>query len=188
MTKSMWAGVLVACTLVAGCGGNSATRATSSAPTTTPTIAVSALRGLLLTVDQVNAAMGAQGMTVTEAFTKMWDGHGVSAAECQAVSEPDFSGVYAGSGWGAVGSQVLREPEGPLSHYVDQTVVLFATADQASAFYKKSAQSWQGCVNRRYTATDPEITWEVGPVNDSGGMLTAVKLDPNSGGWRCQHA
>jgi hypothetical protein len=194
----MWAGVLAACTLVAGCGGNPAPKATSSGPSTPPspppTIAVSALPGLLLTVDQVNAAMGASGMTVQggKTYTQMSTGEG-TPAECQGLAVPALTPAYEGSGWMAYQGQVLLEPGDHHDHYVDQDVVAFPTADQATAFYKQSVGRWQGCSNRSYTyhSTDPKLsdqTWDVGPLNDSGGMLTSTKAQVGSNGWRCQHA
>ncbi len=46
--------------------------------------------------------------------------------------------VYAGSGWTAVRDQVAREPDENNAHWVEQTAVLYPSAEQAQSFFHDS--------------------------------------------------
>jgi PknH-like protein len=194
MNKARRVTALATCTLVTACTGGPAPNAASSAPPSPPPpIAASALPGLLLDTEQVNTTMGASGMTVEDGrnYTQMSTGEG-TPPECVAVAIPATSPAYADSGWTAYQGQVLFEPGDQPAHYVDQDVVAFPTADQATAFYRRAVGLWRGCSNRSYAAHPPDPgksgTWDVGPVNDSGGMLTAIRQSARNIGWRCHRA
>jgi hypothetical protein len=64
-------------------------------------------------------------------------------AECLPVYSPAEANAYANSGWTGVHRQFLGEPSH--SHVAEQSVVLFPTAQQASAFFTASAQRWPAC-------------------------------------------
>ncbi|MGE2814889.1 sensor domain-containing protein [Mycobacterium heidelbergense] len=193
MDKSMWATALAICTVAAACAGHPAPQATSAPPSPAAPIAASALPGLLLNTEQVNTTMGATGMTVEDGknYTQMSTAEGIPA-ECAGVAIPAAAPAYAGSGWTGYQGQVLFEPGDQLAHYVDQDVVAFPTAGHATAFYKQAGALWRGCSNRSYTARPPDPgkngTWDVGPVKDSDGMLTAIRQSERHVGWRCQRA
>jgi hypothetical protein len=197
MKKSLCAGVLAACALLAGCGGNPAAPKATSSSTLTPSAAppplieASALAGLLLKADQVDATMGASGMTATP-YTRMGTGSSVPA-ECKSVATPALAPAYEGTGWTAYQGAIVQEPGDNREHFLDQNVVSFSTADRANSFYSQSVGRWQGCSNRNFTTHSSEpknsdLTWAVGPVSDSGGMLTVTKSQVGSTTWRCQHA
>jgi serine/threonine kinase PknH len=195
MKKSMWAGALAACTLVAGCGGNPAPKATSSAPTTTPPpppIAASALEGLLLSPDQISTAMGTTGLKVTQTLSAMYDDSGMVAdTDCRAMNTSAEQTAYASSGWSAVQGQNL-EDAGDYQldkYYVQQFLVLFPSAGQASAFFTASAPRWSACSNRPYQNTkDKPVLIDVGPVSNNDGTLSATRTEENANGWACQRA
>ncbi|MCV7099590.1 sensor domain-containing protein [Mycobacterium palustre] len=148
---------------------------------------------MLLNTEQVNTTMGATGMTVEDGknYTQMSTGEG-TPAECAAVAIPAAAPAYAGSGWTGYQGQVLFEPGDQPAHYVDQDVVAFPSAGQATGFYRHAAELWRGCANRSYAADPPDPgksgTWDVGPVDDSGGTLTATRRSERHVGWRCQRA
>jgi PknH-like extracellular domain len=81
-------GVAVICVLVAGCGG---TKGNAGSTTTTRSmiprpLVERELAELLLSPEQVNAAMGATGMTVTNTQTSMSDNRATMAPrECLAI-------------------------------------------------------------------------------------------------------
>ena len=58
--------------LVAGCSSANQGISASTTSTTAPPVAVNALAGLLLSPDQINTAMGATGMTVSDNLTPRW--------------------------------------------------------------------------------------------------------------------
>lgn len=181
----------VCCALVsAGCGGT--TQGTAVAPTARTLIArplvERELSGLLLSVDQVNVAMGVNTMTVTDTRTSMADNAAVmTPPECLAIDGAAEISVYAGSGYQAERDQSLSDGD-KLEHYVKQAVVLFATADQAESFFTASAQQWPTC--REYTHTQSQTHWSVGQVITTHDALstTATEQEARAPGRACGRA
>jgi len=182
------------CILTAGCsgGGNQGTKTSttrSTATTTTaPPLADTALPGLLLSPDQVNTAMGATEMAVTKTHFSMSDDSAtMEPKECLAIDGSAQAQIYAGSGFTAERDQTLQEGDN-FSHYVEQAVVLFPSAKQASAFFTASAQQWPAC--RQYTHTQSRSLWSVGPISNANGTLstTATQQNANAPGWACGRA
>lgn len=180
--------------LAAGCSGGghngtktSTTRSTVTTPTLPP-LADTALPGLLLSPDQVNAAMGATEMTVTKTHFSMSDDSAtMEPKECLAIDGSAQAPVYASSGYTAERDQTLQEGDN-FAHYVAQAVVLFPSAKQASAFFAASAQQWPAC--HRYTHTQSGSLWAVGPISNANGTLstTATQQNANAPGWACGRA
>jgi hypothetical protein len=118
--------------LTAGCGG---TNGNAESPTTTPSmiprpVVARELPGLLLSPEQVNAAMGATAMTVTNTQTAMSDNTATMApAVCLAIDGAAEAAVYANSGYWAEHDQSLNDGD-KFTHYVKQAVVLFPTAEK----------------------------------------------------------
>jgi PknH-like extracellular domain len=182
------------CVLTAGCGIGSyhrtkaSTTRSTTTTTTAPPIAEAALDGLLLSADQINTAMGATGMTVTKTHTSMSDDSATMAPkECLAIDGAAQAQVYAGSGYSAERDQTLQEGDN-FTHYVEQALVLFPTAQQASAFFTASAQAWPAC--HQYTHTQTGSHWAMGPISNTNGVLstTATQLDAKPPGWGCGRA
>ena len=144
-------------------------------PTTAPPVPESALDGLLLSPDPINAAMGTTGITVNHTTTTMTDiSAEVSDQACRPLSGVLIAQAYAGSGWSAFREQVLREPGDRHPDSADQGVVLFSSAQDARAFFTASTQRWQACSNRQYTETHtgkPDTLFTVGPVSNTNGTL-----------------
>lgn len=176
---------VVAGAAVTGVGIYFATKGPNNAPApparAAPPGAPGALDGLLLSPAEINAAMGATGMTVSTSFNTLSEPRGVVAPpECQFVASPSQTGVYAGSGWTAARGQSLREPDQPFTHAVYQRVVLFASPQAAAAFVNTASQSWSACTNRSYTVTDKDRTtgkdvtsqFTSGPLGTINGVLS----------------
>jgi hypothetical protein len=158
-------------------------------PTTTPPVppvAEAALQGLLLSADQINAAMGATGMTVTQTWNTLLDVGENPAVPPECLPEDGAleAGVYAGSGWTAMRGQKLKQPR-PSDYTVDQGVVLFPSAQAAVAFAGASQQSWSACVNRSYTSGGNQ--WSAGPMSTTNGTLTST-ITQQGTNWACQRA
>src|ERR1700736_1895970 len=182
------------CILTAGCSSasnqSSKTSTTTSTTTTTtaPPVAETALDGLLLTPEQVNTAMGATEMTVTKTHFSMSDDSATMAPkECLAVDGSAQAQVYAGSNFMAARDQTLQEGD-DFTHYVEQAVVLFPSAQQTGAFFTASAQQWPAC--HQYTHTQSNSQWAVGPISNTNGTLstTATQLNAKAPGWGCGRA
>lgn len=191
--------------LVAGCGGsNRGGSASSSTATTAPSpskrpLPLSALAGLLLSPADVDAALGVTGAKVTEDAEALTEDKTASTfppsyklpPECLYATGAGVAPVYAGSGnsWAHRQRDVVSLPtdSNDPDPQVNQVVVLFPSAKEASAFYAASAKGWPACANRQDNvpgdADNPEIHWSVGPVSDANGTLsTTVALTATKNG------
>jgi serine/threonine-protein kinase len=171
---------------------------TTTTPTTAPPVAEAALEGLLLSPDQINNAMGATGMTVKGTGTSM-NSDDVPYQACLRMYHPAEAAAYAGSGWSAMRGQALKDPGAHgWTDAVFQFVVLFPSAQNASAFFTASAQQWPACSNRQFTAHapgKPDVVFTVGPVSNTNGTLSATMIQEPGGDsswtwdWEsCHHA
>jgi hypothetical protein len=89
---------------------------------------------LLLSPEQVNAAMGATGMTVTNTQTSMSDNSDtMGPPECLVIDGAAEASVYANSGFRAERDQSLNDGDN-FTHYLKQAVVLFPLVEKAGAF------------------------------------------------------
>jgi hypothetical protein len=194
--RHLTAGLAVAgiCILTVGCssgghqGAHSSTTKSSATSATVPPLTQFALPGLLLSADQINAAMGATGMRVTKTHWSMSDDSAtMEPRECLAIDGSAQDQVYSSSGFSAEREQTLQEDDN-FSHYVKQAVVLFPTAKQASAFFAASAQQWPAC--RQFTHIQSGSVWTVGPIANTNGMLstTAMEQEAKAPGWGCGRA
>ena len=176
--------------LTAGCGG---TNGNAESPTTTPSmiprpVVARELPGLLLSPEQVNAAMGATAMTVTNTQTAMSDNSATMApAECLAIDGAAEAAVYANSGYWAEHDQSLNDGD-KFTHYVKQAMVLFPTVEKAGALFDASAQQWPAC--RQYTHTQSGSQWSVGQIANTTETLSTTATQQNAAapGWGCGRA
>jgi serine/threonine protein kinase len=145
------------------------------------------LDGLLLSVDQINTAMGTTGMSSVGTMTKMLDnGYAVSDQACLPLSSAAEAKVYAGSGYSTVRAQVVANGQ---QNAVNQAVVLFPSPRGAGSFFAASAQSWGACSDRQFTiaANGNSQVHTVGPVSNTNGTLSATVTPANSLGV-CERA
>ena len=174
------------CVLTAGCAS------TGNAESTTPTrtliprpLVERELASLLLTPEEINAAMGTTGMAVTGSQSVMSDNSAtMSPPECLAVDGAAEALVYANSGFRAERDESLNNGD-DFTHYLKQAVVLFPTVEMAAAFFDASAQQWPAC--REYTHTQSGTHWFPGPISNADGALSTVAMqqDTAAPGWGC---
>jgi hypothetical protein len=183
--------VAVICVLVAGCGstiGNAAESMTTARSMIPRPLVERELAGLLLSPEQVNAAMGTAGMTVTNNQASMSDNSATMAPqECLAIDGAAEAPVYANSGSWAERDKSLNNGDN-FTHYLKQAVVLFPTMEKAGAFLDASRQQWPAC--REYTHTQSESQWSVGQISNANGTLstTATQHNASAPGWGCGRA
>lgn len=192
--RQLIAAVTVAglCVITAGChsqpdqGHKASTTTTTTTTKAPPPVAEGALKGLLLTPEQINAALGATDMKVTNSRTAMSDDSAtMTPKECLAIDGSAQAQVYAASGFMAERDETLNVQEGDnLTHFAEQAVVLFPTAKQAGDFFTASAQQWQGCHD--YTHVQSKTRWTVGAISNANGVLSTITTlqDPPSTGWK----
>jgi uncharacterized cupredoxin-like copper-binding protein len=183
--------VVVSGIFTAGChqavqGPNvSATKSTttSKAP---PPVVESALKGFLLSPEEINAVMGTTDMKVTNSRNAMSDDSAtMTPRECLAVDGSAQAQVYANSGFMAERDETFARQDGNnLTHFAEQAVVLFPTAKQAGDFFTASAQQWQACHD--YTHVQSKTHWTVAPISNANGVLSTSSTlqDPPATGWK----
>lgn len=177
------------CVLTAGCAS------TGNAETTTPTrtliprpLVERELASLLLSPEEVNAAMGTTGMAVTDSQSAFADNSAtMSPLECLAIDGAAEAAVYANSGDRAEHDESLNNGD-DFTHYLKQAVVLFPTVEMAGAFFDASAQQWPTC--REYTHTQSGSQWTVGHISNANATLSTVatQQDARAPGWGCGRA
>jgi hypothetical protein len=157
-----------------------------------PTVAPSALPGLLLDPAAINAIMGTTALEVEPVLTTthLYDDT-TDRPECGGVSANANKTVYAGSGWANVQSQHLLELATLDDHNVYQSVVSFTSAKAAADFVAAESDRWKLCKGTSITTTSQDLPpqlWWVDTVTDHGGLLAAISSPENSRGWGCEHA
>ena len=155
---------------------------------------MTALEGLLLSPDQINAAMATTGMTAGPTFASLGDDSStLSDKACLPLYAPAQASAYANSGWTATRGQqdADRQSATQITSFVVQNVVLFPSAHDAGALFNSSAQSWPACSNRQFTLTlagKPNQVYSVGPVSNTGVTLSATSTQDAANGVTCLRA
>lgn len=181
--------VAAICTLIAGCATTRGDATLPATPTMIPRpLFERELPQLLLRPEQVDAAMGATGMTVTSDQSSMSDNSATMAPpECLAIDGAAEALVYANTGYRAEREQSLNDGDG-FAHYAKQAVVLFPTVRQARTFFDASAQQWPAC--HHYTHTQSGTEWTAGEISNVNDTLSTVATlqDAAAPGWACGRA
>ncbi len=184
--------VIAVSVLLSGCASTvqgTAIRAQGADPQNVPRLDEAELDDILLTIDELNAIVGATQMTLAGELDEMTD-HSAD------VSDPDCLGavfgaeepVYTGTGWTAVRDQVAREPSDDNDHWVEQTAVLYPAAANAQGFFSGSASIWQDCANDAIAVGEGDYLWELEDVEIGDTMITQMTSQEGANGWGCQHA
>ncbi len=185
----------VLCLALAGCAPTTAGTAMPAPPIPAPT--AENLPGLLLSAEDVGAALGTQEIVVSGEVSAPWNDatHFQSAAQqgCLAIAGAAQQAVYANTGWIALHGQVLRESPTARqwSHFVTQAVVLFGDPAAAAGFLDAQRISWAGCSNRELRYAQPmtaDQVWQVGPTRAEHDTLTVSREQSSPQHWFCQRA
>ncbi len=152
-----------------------------------PPLPPNALDGLLLSVDQINTAMNATGMSSVGTMTLMQDRSSfVSDKSCLPLAFAVEASSYDGSGWSTMRAEVVSKAP---QNAVTQAVVLFPSPQAAGSFFSASTKSWGKCSNRQFTIAmgGNSQVHTVGPVSNANGTLSATVQPANSLG-ACERA
>ncbi|MCV7302871.1 sensor domain-containing protein [Mycobacterium barrassiae] len=185
--------VIAASVLLTGCVSTisgTATRAQNPGADVAP-LKESQLEDVVLTIGEINAIMGATTMEVTSELDDMTDhSNEVSDPECLGAVYGAEEPVYAGSGWTAVLDQISREEGDDNDHWVEQTIVLYPSADKALGFFEKSKATWESCANYTVSVDDNGNTydWELEDLKSEDNLITQLTVQSDADGWACQHA
>jgi len=137
--------------------------------------------------------MGATGMTVAASDTNKIndDGPDVTPKNCLPLYSDAEARVYAVGNWSAMRRQKVQEPNDDPAHMVFQAVVSFPSANDAGAFFSRSAQEWPACANHQFMHRDlrhNDETWVTGAVTNTNGVLSVSNIQQRTHGWGCQRA
>nr|WP_090345517.1 sensor domain-containing protein [Mycolicibacterium malmesburyense]CRL77961.1 serine/threonine protein kinase [Mycolicibacterium malmesburyense] len=185
--------VLAASVALAGCVSTVSGTAVRghTGPVDVPELTADKLDDVLLSIGEINGIMGATTMKVTSELEEMTDhSDDVSDSDCLGVMYGAEEPVYAGSGWTDVRDQVAREPGDDNDHWVEQTAVLYPSADDAQRFFDKSRAAWEKCADSTVAvgSSGDSYYWEIGDVRTDGMLITQVTTQEDADGWACQHA
>jgi hypothetical protein len=166
-------GVLVLGLALAGCGGGQATGASQSQRA----VPDSALDGLLLSVDEVNAIMGTSAMKAHSVVTVMGDHRNLLPnLNCLGVWQVDEAPVYDPTHWKSVRQQLFRQPDADQwDSLVVQSVVSYGTEDGARDFFAQSVDRWSKCTNHHVNITlndQPLPAWLSGDLTRTDTELS----------------
>jgi hypothetical protein len=163
--------VAAACSLLAAC---SETPAAQSPPKAVPE---SALSGLLLTADDIDAVMATEGMTAHPPVAQMADHRNLLPnLNCLGVWQVNEAPIYDPSDWQQMRQQMLRNPDGDgWDSLVVQSVVSYRSDEAAHRFFADSANRWGNCSNHRVNIrlNDQQLpAWLSGDLTASASRLT----------------
>jgi hypothetical protein len=180
--------------LLSGCVSTvsgTAVRAQNAAPIDVPPLTEAKLDDVLLSAGELNDIMGSRQMQVTSELQEMTDHSGeVSDPDCLGAIYGAEDPVYAGSGWTAMRDQVVREPSESNEHWVEQTAVLYPTAEKAQAFLENSESTWKECSGYAVSVDSADATylWQIDNVITEDTLITQMTAQQDADGWACQHA
>jgi outer membrane murein-binding lipoprotein Lpp len=195
VTRACAVGAVIAATvLLSGCVSTvsgTAVRAQHAAPIDVPQLTEAKLDDVLLSIGELNGIMGSSQMKVTSELEEMTDHSGeVSDPDCLGAIYGAEEPVYAGSGWTAVRDQVAREPGEDNEHWVEQTAVLYPSAEKAQKFFDESKSTWEKCSGYSVSVDDADASylWQIDDVTSEDTVITQTTAQEDADGWACQHA
>lgn len=190
--------------------GFSAPPAPSSAPPSPPpTFPAKSIDNILLTPDEVNSILGTYGtsdgqqvgqMKLDRSTYGMTDNSSlVTPPSCVGVVFGAEHAVYADTGFDAMRDQTFIQDSyvfratGSAPEDLEQTVVVFPSADQAQTLMTSAENQWRSCATATvYERTSPEDSnpWKLGSVLRQGDLLTVPMsaYDFRLGSQLCQQA
>jgi hypothetical protein len=194
-TRACGVGVVIAASvLLSGCVSTvsgTAVRAHNAAPINVPPLTEPKLDDVLLSAGELNGIVGSTQMKVTSELDQMTDHSGeVSDPDCLGAIYGAEEPVYAGSGWTALRDQVVREPAEDNEHWVEQTAVLYPSAEKAQQFFDESKSSWQKCAGYSVSVDAEAATylWQIDSLTAEDGLITQTTAQEDAEGWGCQLA
>lgn len=151
------------------------------------------LSSILLSVNAINAVMGASNMQISQSadglrqpVDRVLDEAG---GRCRGTLHGMQQPVYQGSGYTAVSDQLLREPNN-VTHLVEQAAVGYPWEALALKFLKTSTDNWNACAGKSVTIATPGTTerWVIGDLTVRDNLIAQLSSKEAGKGWSCQHA
>jgi PknH-like extracellular domain len=180
--------------LLSGCVSSvsgTAVRAPNAGLIDVPPLDESRLDDVLLSIGELNGIVGSTRMKITSELDEMTDHSAdVSDPACLGAIYGAEEPVYAGSGWTAMRDQVAREPDEDNDHWVEQTAVLYPSAEDAQRFFDDSRSAWEDCAGSAISVDDADASylWQIDEVKADDRLITQLTTQEDADGWACQHA
>jgi serine/threonine protein kinase len=160
---------------------------TATTTTTIPTIAAAQLGSILLTGKELDTILDASNMQASPIESVLDPGTTVSVSpeNCRGSVLPGDGHAYVDSGYTGVAVQGVSDGG---SHFVDQAVVAFDSADKASALVNSSVAKWKSCARQSATESmnGSQVKSDLGDVTGSPPKIAQFVLKENANGWGCQ--
>lgn len=156
-------------------------------------LTVDELEDLLLSTSDLNDIMDATKLEVKNSGDKLFADKDDSDG-CLGVWGILLKDFYAGSGWVAIKSQIVRQlNNADWKHSIFQSVVMFPTAEAANTFIGNSREKFEKCADRDVTtvpidAGDKGVTWALGEVKDANDILNISETQEGGNGYSCQRS
>jgi hypothetical protein len=167
-----------------------AIKSRSSVPTDeVPALEESALDSLMLSNSELEKITGVEVESLYSAEEMNDNADLVSNLDCLGAIYPGEDAVYEDTDWTAIRDELLLEASGEDDgRLVEQTLVLFDTADQAVEFFDSSKEKWRACAQVEDIEVEdgPWAPDEVVDVNERTISLKAEVSGTLTG--ICQHA
>ncbi|WP_232518810.1 sensor domain-containing protein [Mycobacterium intracellulare] len=155
-----------------------------------PTYPASAIDTLLLTPAQINTITGgvfhgqnSAQMVVTNSSYGMSDhADQVNPPSCVSVLFGADPSVYNGTGFDGLRDQTLDASTYAIGNQIEQTVVVFPTAEQAQAILASQTKQWQACAARPNPYPPPARALQISQRHGEGGYswtMADVQVGPD---------
>ncbi len=146
----------------------------------------------LMSVHDLESLTGATGLEPIRSMPSLNDNSGlIDNKKCLAVVAIGEKTVYAESGFTAT-RVLIAESSGDDFQHVEQSAVIFPSAEEAKQFFDKSQESWDGCVDVPVTLSYPgeePAKWIANKVVSLPNPLIFQDMtNPDIPGWTCPHA
>ena len=149
------------------------------------------LSAMLLSPTDINTIMGSSTMEPGKPITALDSTEmTLSLPDCVGAFYSGQDAAYAGAGYSSVSRLVSSEPGDNYDHWVNQSVVLFSSADKAKSFLQTAADKWKGCAGKTVGVTIRSKThkWTFAQFTGSPPKFAMADTEDDADGWGCQRA
>jgi hypothetical protein len=162
---------VVSTSILAACSNQ-----TAPPPKPPELVPAKALDAALLTVGEVDSAMGTTGMVAHPRIDAMSDHRNLLPnLNCLGIWQVNEAGVYGKDGWIALRQELLRSPDTDNWQYlVVQSVVNYPSTDAARSFFTQSSDRWSKCTDHNVNITlndKPLPKWRSGALTKTDTEL-----------------
>jgi len=149
---------------------------TTPPPAAAELVPAKALDAALLSVGEVDSAMGTTGMVAHPRVDVMSDHRNLLPnLNCLGIWQVNEAGVYGKDGWIALRQELLRSPDTDnWQNLVVQSVVNYPSTDAARDFFTQSADRWSKCTDHNVNITlndKPLPKWRSGALTKTDTEL-----------------